>query len=381
MKSVIQKNECTGCSICEKNCPVKAITMKKDLSGFVYPIIDKTKCINCEKCLRVCPTYNYRINHSDYQKSYAAYCRDSILRKTSSSGGIFSMLALDVIRRGGVVSGAIFDKTSLGIRHVICDSESYLEELRGSKYAQSDISGVIDEINKTLKTGRKVLFCGTPCQIAAIKSFLGPSNLDNIYLVDFVCHGVPSIELLRKYLYSIGGEKRIKNLAFRNKEHGWKNFCMRIEFEDNTCYLCDYNSDPYMTVFLRNYSLRPSCYKCKYKTIHRDSDITLADCWGCETIIPQMNDNSGLSLVIVHTERGDVLLNGIKEGIIKEEIDIDRFIQFNPSMVSSAVKQRGARMFNRLIQRKRFDIALYAVEKRLRFLKAAKAKIKVLLLH
>lgn len=101
MKSVIQKNECTGCSICEKNCPVKAITMKKDLSGFVYPIIDKTKCINCEKCLRVCPTYNYRINHSDYQKSYAAYCRDLVLRKTSSSGGIFSMLALDVIRRGG----------------------------------------------------------------------------------------------------------------------------------------------------------------------------------------------------------------------------------------------------------------------------------------
>lgn len=328
------RTHCTGCEACYNVCPSKAIETKEDEEGFLYPSIDGDKCINCRKCESVCPLDKEHKNNS-LNKGYYAYSKDKEICKTSSSGGIFSELARNILNSGGIVFGAGFND-KFEVCHQKIETIEDLYKLKTSKYVQSRIGSIYSEIKYFLDNERKVLFSGTPCQISGLKSFLG-KEYENLLLVDIVCHGVPSPMIWKKYLQEEHGNKNISKISFRNKDLGWNDFSMKVEYEDGMYYRELATKDPFEKSFLANLTLRPSCYQCQYKTIERESDITLADYWGVETVHPELANQQGVSLVITHTSKGEKYVENIQEFINCGETDIDKATKMN-SAINNSVK-------------------------------------------
>ena len=261
-------------------------------------------------------------------KVYSAYANDKQLLRKSSSGGLFTLLAKLVIERGGVVYGAAFDD-SFNVCHIGVDNVVDLHRLSGSKYIQSSLGDSFKDIRMLLIEGKEVLFCGTPCQTKGLISFVGKNLSQNLLTIDFACHGVPSPKVWEKYR----GTHRLKSVSFRNKRYGWKTYSLRIDYRDKRSKTTAFSHDKYMQAFIRNYTLRPSCYHCTAKGIERVSDITLADFWGASKYSPQMNHLMGVSLVFVHSGKGHRLMNAIpkNEIVIKEE-HLNDVIHMNPSL-------------------------------------------------
>ena len=222
------KEECSGCHACFNACPVKAIEMCPDAEGFLYPIIKKEKCINCDRCKKVCPAL-IRFTPFSESLAYAAYAQDDKELMTSSSGGVFAVLARETIQKGGVVCGAAFD-TKFQLRHIIVETEDKLVELKGTKYVQSEIGTVYWDIKNILLSGRQVLFSGTPCQIVGLKSFLN-QEYDNLLCLDLICHGVPSQKVFRRYLDELADTSIVK-MTFRDKSLGMSNSTLKYETAD-----------------------------------------------------------------------------------------------------------------------------------------------------
>ena len=344
MIEIKNKKECCGCYACYNICPKNAIEIKEDEKGFKYPVINKEKCINCGLCEKVCPILNKKDETEKKIKVYACYNKNEQERLNSSSGGIFILLAKEIIKQGGVVFGACLDER-FNVIHTYAETEKDLNKFMGSKYVQSVIGDNYKIVKNFLDDGRIVLFTGTPCQIEGLKSYL-QKDYENLYTQDLICHGVPSPMVwnkYKKYRKNIDND-HIKEISFRNKDTGWKLFNMRFKYNEKE-YKQNQTKDLFMQAFLKNTILRDSCYDCNFKKKYRESDITLADFWGVERELPEMDDNKGTSIMILHSENGKKIFKLIKNQIEYKRIKFEQFIKYNPAMIKSVQKDRNREKF------------------------------------
>lgn len=308
MIKIIDKEQCCGCSACLHICPKNSITFKEDKEGFLYPHVNMETCIDCGLCEKVCPVLNQNEERIP-EKVYAAKHEDDEIRMKSSSGGIFTLLAEHVIDEGGVVFGARFNE-KWEVIHDYTETKEGLAPFRGSKYVQSYIGNSYKIAESFLKNGRKVMFTGTPCQIAGLKKFLR-KEYDNLLTVDFVCHGVPSPMIWQKYLEEEIADQDgavLTGVNFRDKSIGWKDFSFVLNFskkegtiKHNYALSSVFTENIYMKAFLSNLSLRPSCYACPAKAGKSGADITIGDFWGIENVMSVFDDGEGISVVFLYT--------------------------------------------------------------------------------
>ena len=305
MIRITDKHNCCGCGACAQRCPRQCITMQTDKEGFAYPVVDTKQCCDCGLCDKVCPVIN-RLPARPPVATYAATNCNQAVREESSSGGIFTLLA---INKGGIVFGAAFNER-WAVEHTFADNIDDIKKFRGSKYVQSNIGGSYSVAEKFLKEGKEVLFSGTPCQIAGLKRFLR-KEYKNLKTVDFLCHGTPSPLVWEKYLNEVCSANditTISDIQFRNKAEGWKKFSLQITYTGNDgkekIFREPLNKNLYMRCFLGDLCLRPSCYQCPARSGKSGSDITLGDLWGAEQICPEIDDDKGLSLVLQRKECG-----------------------------------------------------------------------------
>lgn len=337
--------KCSGCYACASICPQKCIYMVTDSEGFLYPQINSSLCTDCKMCERVCPIINAP-NKNDIPSSFAAINKNDEIRTQSSSGGIFTLLAEKILEEGGVVFGASFTDDFKEVTHIAVTDKEHLYKLRGSKYLQSKIGDTYKQAEDYLKKGICVYFSGTPCQISGLYSYLG-KKYENLYTQDLICHGVPSPLVWQEYLELLEQKVKAKaqNVFFRHKNNSWKNYDLCIEFVSGAKYEKCVYQDAYMRGFLFNLYLRPSCYMCGFKSVNRCADITLADFWGVQNIMPDIDDDKGTSLVICHSDKGVRMLENCGNCIITETVDIDSALVYNPSMLLSAVPHKNRKKF------------------------------------
>lgn len=304
---------CTGCQACRAACPVNAISMLESERGHIYPVIDETVCIKCNKCVNVCPELSLVTFNAKQEKVYAMWVNDHRKRKYSTSGGVSYIMAKTIIERGGYFCGVVYNNG--GAEHMICNDLSDLHRFQGSKYVHSDVKDVYKEIEKLLKEGKEVLFTGTPCQVAALHSYL-KKEYEKLYCIDIVCHGVPSRKVLReriKYVETENGKKVI-DLRFRDKQPDQYNTCMKYTFTDGSSYMCSEFEDPYIRSFEKGLIVRNNCYNCQYKRPERCSNITIADFWGYKPKKLKFHSyRQGTSSILVNNAKGEELLNAIEQ--------------------------------------------------------------------
>ena len=332
MINITDKRNCSGCYACYNICPQKCISMQSDDEGFWYPVVDTKQCIDCGLCEKVCPIENKKIVEN-HPLTYACINKNDKIRKQSSSGGVFTILAEKIIAKHGVIFGAGFDG-NFSVVHSWTDRMDGLSNFRGSKYVQSRIGDTYKKARNFLKQGKEVLFSGTPCQIAGLRSYLD-KDYDNLLCVDIFCHGVPSPLVWEKYCSMTAENRELKAISFRDKKDGWKKYSALFEFNNGEILKEPAKDNKYIQGFLKNIYLRPSCYSCKFKTLNRQSDITLADFWGIQNILPNFDDDKGTSLVMVNTQKGAEIFSSIVDKINYEKVDINQAILYNPSAVKS----------------------------------------------
>lgn len=364
MKTIwIEKNECTGCAACENICPVGAITMGSDSSGFCYPRINE-KCIDCGNCERICKKRLHLSNQNNRRPdTYAAWSKDEKLRYTSTSGGAFTTLANYIIQQGGVVYGARYNDVML-VEHAKAEDVLHLEKLKQSKYIQSKIGYVYKDMQKELSKGRIVAFVGTPCQVAGALAYLG-KEYDNFYTIDFICRGVNSPKAFRYWLDEIElkENKRAIGVWFKYKINGWKKSprCTRIDFDDGTHKVYDQENNLYMKGYLSsNLYIRPSCGNCSFKGVPRNSDITLADFWKVDK---QMDDDQGTSMLLLNSEKGKLWFENIKDKLIFHKREFEEIFEGNACFTDSVDVPKEAERFLRDLDKRKFssNIKIYEI--------------------
>lgn len=344
MISLVQHNSCIGCGACMKICAFTAIEMLSDNEGFLYPNIDGDTCKECGECLLVCPILN---NQEKKQQQlfevWSAWNLDQNIRKQSSSGGVFNELALSIIKRNGVVYGAAFDQ-KFRLQHKAAFSIEEVKPMMGSKYVQSEIMDTFLEIRSFLNKGILVLYSGTPCQIAALKSFLG-EDCKNLVTCDVICHGVASPGVFKSYIDQLEekNHSKIVEYLFRKKISSWKNFHNSIKYLNGYCQEELHYENFFMKGYLANLFLRPVCYNCKYSTIYRASDITLGDFWGIWKYKPEFGSELGISALIANTDKGLQIINKLTIG--REVAEIEWLIAENPMLNGSVKKPKGREKF------------------------------------
>lgn len=330
MINIIDRHNCCGCSACAQRCPRQCITMHEDEEGFLYPLLDANTCINCGVCETVCPVLNQSQEHKPLE-CYAAKNPNEDVRAKSSSGGIFLALAYSIIQEGGVVFGARYDK-EWEVIHTSARTFEEIDAFRGSKYVQSKIGSTFKEAELYLKEGRKVLFSGTPCQIAALYKYLR-KRYDNLLTIDVVCHGVPSPKVWRDYVATLP-LAGVKEIRMKDKSTGWRAYSFSlIDSNGNISLSVRAAANKYLMAFTRNLILRPSCFACPAKSGKSQSDITLADYWGIEKLFPSMDDNKGTSFVCANTVKGILLLKKIT--LDMTVTDYETSIPFNTCLCQS----------------------------------------------
>lgn len=303
---VFLKMSCCGCSACLQKCPKKCIEMHEDAEGFLYPEINDDFCIDCGICYNVCPVRNQKPNCKPLA-FYASQSKDETLRLQSSSGGIFSLLAEYIIRKGGIVFGARFNE-KMELVHEYTETINGLAPFRGSKYVQSKIGDSFKQVEYFLKQGRMVLFSWVPCQIAALKLYL-QKEYDNLLTVDVICHGVPSPGVFREYIKYLGKGNKIININFRDKHTGWTGYSTSYTLSNGKHKHFRTFFDYFLGAGLRlHYFLRPSCFRCPAKSGKSGSDLTLGDLWHIKYVPEIHNDDKGASLLAVHTLKGKDIL-------------------------------------------------------------------------
>ena len=298
-------DKCTGCFACYNACPVQCISQKIGEDGFLYPDIDSTKCIDCSKCIKVCP----EINESDQlnaSRAFYGWNCDEATRRQSSSGGIFVSLAKHVLQDGGVVYGAAFryedDRVSV---ECMSTAETSIENLLRSKYAQCNVKDAYKRILADLRRNVRVLYVSTPCQVAGLRRFLG-RHYDNLITCDFVCHGVPSVDLFNKHL-SYLGISSVKEINFRPKIFSWVDYIV-VNYKRTKIYKKFWRYDEYFYAFEKHLNLRKSCYSCLYCNGNRSADITLADFWGIYKYDAKAYDSRGISLIMANSPKGESVI-------------------------------------------------------------------------
>ncbi len=335
---ITNKSDCCGCTACAMICNSEAITMTDDAMGFKYPVVDESKCTNCGLCDRVCAFQNGYDTSSNFNEQliYAARHKDANELFLSQSGGASAAICKSVINQSGVVYGCVLDDTFTAI-HKRCTTLEECEDLRGSKYVQSDLNNVFSYIRDDLKAGKLVLFTGTSCQTSGLKSYIPKKLHENLILCDIICHGVPSPKIWSDYTHYISNKynKEIKGIKFRDKAKGWKSHVESFTFTDNTKIF----STSYTSLFYSHIMLRPSCGECRYTNYSRASDITIADFWGIEKVSDTFAaDNKGCSVIMINTVKGETILNSISSEFNVLKSNKQECVQPNlcrPSVINS----------------------------------------------
>ncbi len=337
---------CSGCSGCFSVCPGQAISMRRDGHGALYPEIDSEKCIECHACEKICYlNCSPQTVPAKEPLCYAAAAKDKTLRLASSSGGFFSELASRIIARNGVVFGCVFEEDYFSAFHTSAENMEDTAKMRGSKYLQSDLRNSFREAKAALEAGRQVLFTGTPCQIAGLNKFLGKGKYSGLVTMEVICHGAPLPGVWEKYLQETKLNK-ITSVNFRNKKFGWKGFHMYIagskkyaSWEKNKVILQKAGDNPFMYAFMREVSLRPSCFQCRAKGGSSGADITVGDLWGSNKLgIGFRNDNTGISAVILHTEKGKEIFGECRKNLLLSEVALSDITAKNPYYCRSVEK-------------------------------------------
>lgn len=360
-----ESEKCSGCSACAAACAKKAITMKPDAEGFLRPSVDAAKCVECGMCAKACPSLAQDPPRQPLGV-YAARAKDFGLRKASSSGGVFTLLARETLAAGGVVFGAVWDRATQGVRHVAAESEEGLAAMRGSKYVQSDLGDTLTAARAALKAGRQVLFSGTPCQIAGLRRFLG-RGYDNLLAVDTVCHAIPSPLAWRTYAADrrseVGSAGDVEKAAFRVKNPSWWLTWQVLEFSDGKRYAKSLVEDLFRRGFLLDLFNRPSCHACSCRELRSGSDLTLADYWCVHQKFPELDDDRGVSLILVNTERGAEAWRKIGESLTVRESDFEHAVKTNPSIVKSFPPHENRSRFFSEVEANGFDSTVSALTK------------------
>lgn len=300
MIRITDKTQCCGCSACYSACPHNAITMKPDALGFPYPYVDEEQCIDCGLCEKVCPCTAIYEGLST-ENVFAAVNEDAAVRSSSSSGGVFPVAAGKVLDEGGKVYGAAFGHETMSVRHHGAETHEDCRRFSGSKYVQSDLGDCFRDVKRDLEDGRKVLFSGTPCQVAGLLSFVG-KHRDGLNTFACACHGVPSPMVWKRYYDEVCGNSSA--VTFRDKSEGWKNYKVRIGEYASPAF-----SDPYMKAMLKGYTLRPSCRECIFKGKDTGFDILSGDWWSIGRLVPEMDDDKGTSALVINTDTGKELMS------------------------------------------------------------------------
>jgi len=314
--------------------------MQLDAEGFYRPVIDAEKCVQCRACERICP-WNKPVenpNVADFSpKTVAAYAKDESVRLQSSSGGIFTVLAERVLDDGGVVVG-VAQTAPTRFGHIVVDNKADLAKLRGSKYVQADVGLVYREVRSLLKAGRKVLFSGTPCQVAGLYAVLGNAVSADLFTVDIVCHGTPSVKVFEKYVREMEktDNSSLDNINFRDKSEGWSGYALLLRFRSGKSVSVHHNRSKYMRLFLSRICQNVSCDDCRYRKLPRIADITLGDYWGIFKYHPEMNDNKGTSVVLLNTEHGKALFESVAGKVAQCDSKVEYAIAGNPCIVHSS---------------------------------------------
>lgn len=334
MKEICAREDCTGCHACANACPQQCVVMRANAEGFWYPEIEAARCTDCGLCRRRCPALQAEAARPQLPEAYACVYPDEAVRAESSSGGFFTLLAKHVLARGGVVFGAAFDE-AFGVAHRGAETLEAARAFRGSKYVQSAIGSAYREAERFLRAGRLVLFTGTPCQIGGLGAYLA-RPYDNLLAVDIICHGVPSPLVWKRYLAELALGREVRRVNFRDKQAGWRRFSLVVEFAGGESYRNTFRDDPYVQGFLRDLYLRPSCYRCRYKAAARGSDLTIADFWGVNKRLSQIDDNRGTSLVLVQSEKGRAAFDALRPSLSAARADLAAALRYNRSATASA---------------------------------------------
>ena len=309
--NTLDETLCCGCLACEATCPKKAISMVENEKGFIMPQIDEAKCVNCGLCVRVCDFKKTHNADSNMRKAFSIVIKDKAILKNSTSGGAFTAFSDVILADSGYVVGAVMED-DFTIHHIaVCDKNGR-DRMRGSKYVQSNTYDIFGQVEKLLINGKKVLFTGTPCQCAALKSYLGRDD-DNLVVLDFLCHGVPNNKMFKEHIEYLNSYYKIPSIgfSFRNKTYGWDSYNNNNNLSNGKTKTRWINQIFY-NFFISNLSLRPACHHCPYRSLHRPSDITIADFWGIEKLTQRKNCE-GVSLVLTHTEKGKRMMKRIDE--------------------------------------------------------------------
>lgn len=313
---------CCGCAACANVCKHKAITMVEDDRGFIVPTINESKCVNCGLCIKVCDFKKEKCNDCNTINAYSLVCNDAEVVKHSSSGGAFTALSNVILDEGGIIVGSVME-SDFTIHHIMTYNTELRDKMRGSKYVQSAMDDVYIVIKNALNEGKKVMFSGTPCQCGAVNSFFA-NKYENLYIVDFLCHGVPNNKLFKEFIEFLENKygKRIIDYSFRSKRYGWNAYSnTEAIMEDGTVGTRLINQS-FLWFFSRNLSIRESCFHCKYRSQHRCSDVTIADFWGISKLTRTRN-YSGASLVLVNSDKGNMLINKAKRSITIKEFSYE----------------------------------------------------------
>jgi len=319
----IVKNKCNGCGLCVEICPKEAIHMNIDQEGFLRPRIDASICVKCDICENHCPAL-MSINNDTYKKVYAVKNNDEV-RKYSASGGFFSAISDYILRNEGAIYGAVYNSVWQVIHVKAVDSETR-GKMRGSKYVQSDILKCYKDILQDVKNGEWILFTGTPCQCAAVTEYLKiqKAPIDKVIVCDILCEGVTSPRIWEDYLRFICKKNLavIKNINFRSKIEGWKKIYIYIEKEDGD-YRGSFDEDVYYQLFSRHYIMRPSCHVCNFAHVNRNTDFTMGDFWAYQRLPETFDDDKGISMVLVNSEKGKLIWDTIRDDFEYLESTID----------------------------------------------------------
>ena len=349
-KYVTHKTRCTGCMACMNICPNGAIKLVESEDGFIYPEIDDKKCTRCNLCKNICPVNKVYKNKIESPQCYATKNKNTVDREQSSSGGMMALLAKNILKNDGVVYGATLENKK--VKHIRIDTIDDLYKIMGSKYVQSEIDYIYREVKKDLQSNKTVLFVGTPCQIEGVKAYL-TKEYDNLICVSIMCHGVPSPQVFKRYLEEKEkiNQIEIDNIQFRNKENGWHKYNVQYHFKNGQDEKEYFVNDIYMQGFLKNYFLRESCYNCEMRFHKKNSaDLMIGDFWGIENVFPEMDDDKGISALIVNTKKGENLFNKVKTDIEYKQTDLESILKGNPLLISSVKYTKNREKFFEMLK-------------------------------
>lgn len=360
MEKIIEYEQCCGCKACYDACPYEAISFETNKEGFWYPVIDREKCRSCGKCRLVCPNINVVKNKEGaVPKVYAAWLKDKEMRMNSTSGGMYYAAARKVLDTGGCVVACRYTEDWKHAEHVVVDSNDLLMPTVRSKYFQSDTQGIFQKVKRLLEGGRRVLFCGCPCQSAALQNFVGGKK-ENLLTMDFICRGINSQKAFEAFISELEHRyhSRVNSVHCKNKRKGWRSLGVLVTFENGEEYYETRSSSYWSLGYIRdNLYMRPSCHQCRYREIPRISDITIGDFWGIRDMT-QEDMYQGISVLMLNTGKGSAFFREMENDLVFTEKTLEDVEKGNPCLTRSPAEGTKRSLFFELLDDMEFSAAV-----------------------